>query len=211
MRADAPLAAADGPRGLAASLPWVVAGIALLAMIGLVAGQRISDARSSQPGMPAGGAPFANDAGGNRPPDISQLDPREITVRLYDRVMRLHAEQKTDSVAFFANMAIQAYQEMFDSLDADQRYDYGRIAEVSGAYPLARAQADSLLREQPTHLLGLILAARVAGATGDTNAQREFERRLLEAESSEMQKRLPEYEAHAPEIQNALAEARRRG
>ena len=206
-RAPAPDA---GARGLAASLPWVVAGIALLALIGLVAGQRISAARSGQTAGQAG-APFGTEAGGPRPPDLSQLSPREVAARLYNRVMRLHGEGKTDSVTFFAaNMAIPAFQ-MLDSLDADARFEMGRIAEVSGAFPLARAQADSILREQPTHLLGLVLAARVAGATGDTGAQRDFERRLLQAEPAESAKQLPEYEAHAAEIQNALAEARRRG
>ena len=210
-RAARPAAPDPGARGLAASLPWVVAGIALLALIGLVAAQRITTARSGPFAGQPGGAPFAGQQGAARPTDISQLDPREITSRLYDRVMRLHAEEKSDSVAFFANMAIQAYREMFDSLDADQRFDFGRIAEVSGAYPLARAQADTLLQEQPRHLLGLILAARLAAASGDTRAQREFERRLLEAESTELQRGLPEYQAHEREIQNAIAEARRRG
>ena len=200
-RTARPVSAEPAPRGIAASLPWVVAAIALLAMIGLVAAQRIADARSGQ-------APLQPVAG--RAPDISQFTPRQAANVLYERVMRLQGEGKSDSVAFFATMAMQAFG-MLDSLDADARYDLGRIAEIAGAYPVARAQADTILQRQPSHLLGLVLAARVAAATGDSRARREFERRLLEAEPAESGKRLPEYEAHAPEIQQALAEARRRG
>ena len=170
-------------------------------MIGLVAAQRIADARSGQ---------SASQPAGVRAPDISQFTPRQAANVLYERVMRLDGEGKTDSVAFFATMAMQAFG-MLDSLDADARYDLGRVAEVAGAYPVARAQADTILQRQPSHLLGLVLAARVAAATGDPRAQREFERRLLEAAPTESGKRLSEYEAHAPEIQQALAEARRRG
>lgn len=214
MGARQPLAAgsagaAGDPRGLAGSLPWIVAGIALLALIGLVAGQRIGDARSN--GLASQGAGAFGPAPGVRPPDISQLPPRELANRLYERVMRLHAEGKADSVAFFAaNMAIPAFQ-MLDTLDADARYDLGRIAEVSGALPLARAQADTILRDSPTHLLGLILSARVAGASGDERARLGFERRLLEAEQSELRRNLPEYQMHSADIQTAVAEARRRG
>ncbi len=214
-RAPLPLntsAGANDPRGLAATLPWVVAGIALLALIGLVAAQRLGDARSAGALAGQAGAPFASGvAPGARPPDLSQLSPREVAGRLFDRVMRLHGEGKADSVAFFAaNMAIPAFQ-MLDTLDADARYDLGRIAEVSGAIPLARAQADAILGEHPNHLLGLVLAARVATASGNADARGEFERRLLAAEQAELAKRLPEYEAHRADIQNALSEARRRG
>lgn len=200
------------PRGLATTLPWIVAGIALLALIGLVAGQRLTTARSADVAAAGTSGPFAaGSSPGTRPPDISQLSPREVASRLYDRVMRLHAEGKSDSVAFFAaNMAIPAFQ-MLDSLDADARYDLGRIAEVAGAYPLARAQADSILAHDAEHLLGLVLAARVAGATGETAAQRAYRQRLLAAQEHELARGLPEYEAHRSDIQMAVSEARRGG
>ena len=89
------------------------------------------------------------------------MSPRERADRLYDRVMRLNEEGKTDSVDFFAPMVTSAYQ-MLGTLDLDQHYDLGRVGEVTGAAPLARAEADTILRADPTHLLGLALAARVA-------------------------------------------------
>lgn len=193
------------PSGLAATAPWIVAGIALVALIGLVAVQRLGTARAASAAPPtSASAPLGAGAG-----DISQLPPRELASRLYDRIMRLNAENKPDSVQFFASMAVPTF-EMLDTMDADARYDLGRIAEVAGALPVAAAQADTLLREQPTHLLGLILAARVARAEGDQTRRRELEQRLLASHEREMQSNLPEYRAHESDITNAVAEARRR-
>lgn len=140
--------------------------------------------------------------------DISQLSPEERADRLFNRVMQLSTEGKTDSVRFFAPMGITAYQ-MIGTLNADQRYDLGRIAEVSGALPLARAQADSILLEQPSHLLGLVLAARVATLARDEAALRQVESRLLAVERAELARALPEYQRHEADIMNALAQARR--
>ena len=123
--------------------------------------------------------------------------------------MRLSSEGKTDSVQFFAPMALQTYATL-GPLDADLRYDYGRVAEAAGAAVIARAQADTILRGDSTHLLGLILAVRAAMLQSDTAAARLFSQRLLAAEPSESAKKLPEYERHQGDILDALAEARRR-
>jgi hypothetical protein len=137
------------------------------------------------------------------------MSPRERADRLFDRVMRLSSEGKVDSVQFFAPMVMQVYQGL-GALDSDQRYDYGRVAEVVGAPEVARAQADSILRDNPNHLLGLILAAKAAFMRGDSTAVRGFERRLLQAAPAEQQKQLPEYATHKLEITNALGEAGKR-
>jgi len=191
-------------------LPWGVAAIALLALVGLLAGQRFGGARGPTQ-TPSAEAPFASSSpsDGARAPDISTLSPRERADRLYDRVMRLSSEGKTDSVQFFAPMALSVYQSL-GSLDADLRYDFGRVAEVSGAAEVARAQADSILASDPTHLLGLVLAVRAAQLRGDSVAVKTFSRRLLAAEASESAKKLPEYERHQGDILEALAEARRK-
>lgn len=131
------------------------------------------------------------------------MSPSERADRLYDRVMRLHEEGKDDSVRFFSPMVLQAYQ-MLGPLDADQHYDLGRIAEVVGMSDLARAEADTILKSQPTHLLGLTLAARVAAP----DKARDFYKRLLAAEPAERKKALPEYDRHKDDIDAALATAR---
>jgi hypothetical protein len=194
------------------SLPWIVAAISLLTVLALLAGRGFNSRRGSALDGSANALPQVglDDRGaeGVRAPDISELSPEERADRLYNRVMLLSTQGKTDSVLFFAPMAISAYQ-MLAPLDADRRYDLGRIGEVAGAIPFAKAQADTILAAQPNHLLGLILAARVATLTGDSTARRSIERRLLAAESSELKRNRPEYARHADDIQNALAEARR--
>ena len=155
----------------------------------------------------AAGSDDAASAPGVRAPDISSLSPQERADRLFNRVMLLNSQGKNDSVLFFAPMAISAYQ-MLSPMNADQRYDMGRIAEVAGALPLAKAQADTILRTSPNHLLGLILAARIASLSSDSAAKRQYESKLVAAEKTELQKKLPEYDRHQDDISAALTDAR---
>jgi hypothetical protein len=145
---------------------------------------------------------------GIRAPDISSLSPQERADRLYNRVMLLASQGKIDSVQFFAPMALTAYQ-MLSPMNADQRYDMGRIGEVAGALPLAKAQADTILRENPNHLLGLILEARLAVLARDTVGLHSYERRLIAAEKVEAAKKREEYLRHEDDIKNALQQARK--
>jgi hypothetical protein len=189
-------------------IPWAVALVALV-VVAYIAGSRYgqrqnatSDVAASE--FPLGSTPQTPVRG----PDISQMSPEEQADRLFNRVMLLSSQGKTDSVMFFAPMAINAYQ-MLAPLDADQRYDVGRIAEAAGAAELARAQADTILATKPTHLLGLVLGARAAGLASDAPARKSFFRRLLAANEAESAKKLPEYERHGADITQALADARR--
>lgn len=213
---SAPAAAARGP---GSALPWAVAGIALLALIALIAGRNFSARPGSSLDAPSNALPVPGlddrgtaDAGGApagmRAPDISQMSPQERADRLFDRVMRLASEGKPDSVQVFAPMAIQAFQ-MIGQLDADQRYDLGRLGEIIGDGSLAAAQADTILQQQPTHLLGLLLGARAASVNGDAKAEADFERRFRQAEPSESKRNLPEYQRHRAEIADALARGRK--
>jgi len=200
------------------ALPWIVAALAFLALFAMAAGRGFNATRSStvdgsQNALPqaglddrAGGSP--DEAGGIRAPDISSLSPQERADRLYNRVMLLASQGKIDSVQFFAPMALTAYQ-MLSPLNSDQRYDMGRIGEVAGAIPLAKAQADSILRENPNHLLGLILEARLATLAGDTAGLHSYERRLLASQKAELAKKRDEYVRHQDDITSALQQARK--
>jgi hypothetical protein len=201
------------------TLPWIVAALAFLALFAMAAGRSFNASRGSaidgssnalpQAGLDDRGAPSPDgQAAGIRAPDISGLSPQERADRLYNRVMLLASEGKIDSVQFFAPMALTAYQ-MLAPLNADQRYDMGRIGEVAGAIPLAKAQADSILRENPNHLLGLILEARLATLAGDTTQLHVYERRLIAAEKAEAAKKREEYVRHQDDIANALQQARK--
>jgi hypothetical protein len=202
--------------GGSTTLPWAIAGTALVAFIALLAGQRFRstppvDAAQAQ--AQAQGAPQGGDAEGPAPdgaaqgaraPDISSMTPRERADRLFDRIMRLDTEGKKDSVLFFSPMAIAAYQ-MIPNPDADARFDMGRIAEVAGALPAAKIEADSILASAPTHLLGLVLAMQVARASGDSSGAAAYRTKLRAAQKSELAKKLPEYDRHRADIQDALA------
>ena len=184
-----------------------MAGIALLALVALVAGQRWNATRGIAAASTAASADgLPGEEGVVRGPDISGMSPAERADRLYNRIMSLHEQGKIDSVRFLAPMALAAYQ-MLEPLDTDQRYDVGRIGEVLGIPELARAQADTILGAQPTHLLGLVLAASAARLQGDERARRDFQRRLLAAEERELRRNLPEYQRHRNDIARAVADA----
>ncbi|HJU69955.1 MAG TPA: zinc ribbon domain-containing protein [Gemmatimonadaceae bacterium] len=189
------------------AIPWVVASIALVSLIALVAAQRFSTGGAAQAFPQTPLSELAPDRPMNRAPDISQLTPRERADRLFDRIMGLHERGRTDSVQFFAQMAIPAYQ-MVQPLDLDARYDMGRIAEVAGLADFARAQADTILRAEPNHLLGLVLAIRAARLARDESAAVAFERRLVAVEPAERRRDRPEYTRHRADIDAALEIAR---
>ena len=200
------------------ALPWIVAALAFLALFAMAAGRGFNARRSntvdgSQNALPQAGLDdrgvAANDGSDAvRAPDISSLSPQERADRLYNRVMMLASQGKVDSVQFFAPMALTAYQ-MLSPLSADQRYDMGRIGEVAGALPLAKAQADTILIENPNNLLGLILEARLATLAGDTAQLHSYERRLIATEKAELARKRVEYSRHQDDIVNALQQARK--
>ena len=191
------------------AIPWIVASIALVALIALVAAQRFRSPATTAVGAVAQNpiSAMPPDQPMVRAPDISQLTPRERADRLFDRIMALHERGRSDSVQFFAQMAIPAYQ-MLQPLDLDARYDMGRIAEVAGVADFARAQADTILRAEPNHLLGLVLAIRAARLAGDESAAVAFERRLIAAEPAERRRNRDEYTRHRADIDAALDVAR---
>jgi hypothetical protein len=210
--------AATRPETKTNALPWIVAALAFLALFAMAAGRGFNSRPSStvdgsanalpQAGLDDRGAPADDQSAGIRAPDISNLSPQERADRLYNRVMLLASEGKIDSVQFFAPMAVESYLQL-RPLNSDQRYDLGRIGEVTGALPLAKAQADSILIENPSHLLGLILEARLAVIAGDTTQLHSYERRLVAAQKTELAKNRQEYQRHQDDITTALQQARK--
>jgi hypothetical protein len=180
----------------------VLGGLALVTVIVVFAAQR-----AGQNAPPA--APAMSSGGGAGAVDISSMTPQERASRLFDRIMRLTEAGKRDSAAFFASMAMGVYESL-GPLDLDSRYDYGRVAEVAGNLDIAQAQADSILREAPNHLLGLILASAIAAARGDNASQQALQQRLLAAEAAERAAGREEYTRHMADIDAAVAAARNR-
>lgn len=196
-------AAAPGAPGAKSVLPWIVPGIAVMALVAFLIGQRVARGGGGADAAPdAAGA--AGAAAGMRAPDISSMSPEERASRLFDRVMRYGEQGKTDSIKIFAPMAIQAY-EMVGPPDAHARYDMGMIGLVNGDAQFARAEADTILASNKTHLLGLVLAMKAAGLRQDAKARAEYQQRLIAAAPAEKAKKLKEYEDHMADIDAALS------
>ncbi len=195
------------PKSSAATVaPWVLAAVLLISVVAYVAGNATTagDAGAAPAGMPPGAAPFANGGGsGGAPPDISAMSPRERASRLYDRIMRYVEQGKPDSAQFFAPMALTSFEVLGPELDTDARYDYGRVAAETGNLVIAAAQADTILKAAPTHLLGLALRARTELLKGDAAGAAKTWKAFQAAREAELKKTLPEYQMHATDIEQA--------
>ena len=193
--------AASSARGLGDTLKWAVPTVAFLALLVITAFQFSARTPVEEGGTMTPGAGPAGAA-----PDISSMSPEEQANRLFNRVMRLASEGRTDSAAFFGPMALSALQAL-SPLDAHRRYDIGLVAMVTGAGDVAKAQADTILKERPTHLLGLVLAARAAALRGDARATADYRRRLIAAEPAERKRGDQEYTDHDADIRAVVAAA----
>ncbi len=200
-------------------LPWGVAFVAMLALVAMFAGRGVGreggtpveESANSLPasdGASALQAPFAGGGGTGPAPNIADMTPSERAGRLYVRVMEYAEAGKVDSVATFAPMVIAAH-EMLGQPTLDERYHFGRVAEVVGVGAITRAQADTILAASPRHLLGLVLAARAARLERNESVAKGFDRRLLDALSAELATRNEDYENHRAEIDRAVDDARR--
>ena len=189
---------APAPPGLSPTLKWGVPAAAIVALVvlslfrmGATDASREATTATSLSAAPAGA------------PDISSMSPTERADRLFNRVMRLWSEGKADSAAFFAPMALSAF-EGIAPMTAHVRYDVGLVALIAGDLERASAESDSILAARENHLLGLVLAARVADARGDVAAGNALRARLAKAERSERASGLQEYQDHAADIDAAV-------
>ncbi len=195
-------AASASPSGISKPVLWGIPVVAIVAVVALTIAQM---GRRSTPEVAT--VPLSDRT--TSAPDISSMTPEERADRLFNRVMRLSSEGKKDSAAFFAPMAFGALAAL-EPLDSHRRYDLGLISLVSGDVAVAKAQADTILAQRPTHLLGLSLAARVADARNDAAGARAFRARMLAAEPAERAAALPEYTDHDNDVRAALELARKR-
>ena len=193
------------------AIAWLVPAIAVLLLVTFLIGQRLGrsgtvagDPVAATPGM---ATPAPTDGRGPRAPDISSMSPEDRAAKLFDLIMRFGQEGKQDSVRFFAPMAIRAY-EMIGPPDLHIRYDEGIIAVIAGDANFATAEADTILTQAPTHLLGLILAVKAAGLRQDMTARTQFVQRFLAAIPAERKKKLKEYDDHKNDIAAELTAAR---
>jgi len=186
------------PRGDRAA--WYVAGIAVLGLLVVIV---ITVGRRSGVGAPAPGPGPASAI------DLSTMTPRQQADMLFNKIMTLHEAGKTDSVTFFAPMALAAYANLGSDLDADARLHLGLILMATGQNAAATAQGDTIIRGARTHLFGWLLKGQAALQAGDSAAARSALRTYLQNYQSERAKNLPEYAEHTTMLQEARDEAER--
>lgn len=193
---------AGGATDWRAGIPWILAGLAVGALVTVLA-LRGSSGGGAAPG--AGTAPLVGAPGTT---DISQMSTEQMAQRLFDRTMRLSEEGKQDSVAFFGPMALQTYAQL-PALDNHGRYDVGMLQLAVGNPKGAIAQADTLIATVPNHLYALVLRARAYEALGEQAKVRAAYAAFLKYEAAERAGGRPEYAAHATTLdafkQEALA------
>jgi hypothetical protein len=191
-------------------LPWAVAGVAVLGLITVLLVPRLNRGAEPQPGpstpTPAPFAAAPQGAGNPANVDLSQMTPREAADRLFNRVMTAVSSGDTAQAQQFVPMAIMAYQRV-DSLDADGRYHLAALQLVAGDAAAARAQADTILAANPTHLFGLFTAAEAEQRRGDAAGAKALYQKFLASYESEVAKKLPEYEEHAQGLPSMRQEA----
>jgi len=202
-------------------LPWAVAALALVALLAVVLIPRIGGGggRAEQPATgqppfaqaPGGGAGAPGAAGPVGNPgavDLASMTPRDAADRLFNRVMTAVSTGDTAQARQFVPMAVMAYQRV-DTLDADGRYHLAALQLVAGDYPAARAEADTLLAGNPSHLFGLFTAAQAELGRGDQAGAKALYQRFVQSYDAEVAKKLPEYEEHAQGLPAMKAEAER--
>jgi hypothetical protein len=202
-----------------AYLPWILSGLALVVFAAAITlfvqdqattrvgddpmtggiisgggGQAVGDA----PAM-GGGAAGGQATGGQAMPsaeELAQMSPREAADRLFNPAMTA-GETDGERAPFFAQMGVEAYRRVpAAEVDADVRFHVGLLQLVRDDPAAARAGADTILGNQPGHLLGLYLALEAARAAGDEAEAAELEDRLREGVASTDLGSRPEYDAH---------------
>jgi hypothetical protein len=181
--------------------PWIVAGtvvVALVLAIGIQAGGGISlvtpdMANSGNQGV--AGAPSA------RPPDISQMTPRERFDRLFARIMDAGARQDSAVVMDFTPMALGAYNQL-DEFDQQARYRAALIRLQVGEFQGASALADTILAVTPHHLLGLVIAGTAASFQGDAEHLGNVYQEFLDHYDTQLEAGYPEYTAEQAMIES---------
>jgi hypothetical protein len=135
------------------------------------------------------------------------MSPRERADRLFNRVMAAVERGDTGEVKFFVPMALQSYQ-LIGNLDPDSRYHLGLIQFVNRDFAAAEAQADSIERSAPAHLLAKVLRIQLATIRHDTARRNKSYREFLAGYDREMGSGKPEYADHSRLLEHLRDEAR---
>lgn len=206
--------AAREKKTASARLPWILSAVSLAAFSIVIAllVQRNSAERTGDMlitgGVPTGSSEGSAGSGAGMPSieELAAMGPRGAADRLFERAMSEHEGQNLEAASRFVQMGLQAYSRVPPAeMDADGRFHVGLLHLVAGDSAGARASARRILEDEPRHLLGLILLARVERFAGDAEAADDLladVRRIVEEEGGIPDRQ--EYRAHRPLIEREL-------
>lgn len=191
-----------GKAPVSVSLPWAVAGAAMLGFLVLLIVLLVS--REKQIRSPG---PVAANAPAGAPPDISNMTPRERFDRLYNRVMAAAENGDQATVNQFTPMAVMAYSQL-DRVDADARFHLALLSLHTGDPRMVEALADSILQENPGHLFAYMIRGAQARFAKDDVALKQAYADFLGHYDAETASGKPEYADHKRSIDEFVAAAR---
>jgi tetratricopeptide (TPR) repeat protein len=200
----APLAADAKPRARLRLTGLQAFGLAVIALAIVYALLLLTGDRGRQP--PVQPIPIT-DVGAGRAPS-QPLTERGAADQLFNRAMTAYETGDSAAARQFVPMAITAYQAL-DSLELDARYHLALLSLAANRPRDALAQTDTMLAEDPNHLLALSAAARAHDALGRPDQAAEYYRRFVEAYTPEVAAARPEYLDHRRALPARLEEARR--
>jgi hypothetical protein len=137
------------------------------------------------------------------------MTPRHRFDRLYNRIMRASERSDSAEVERFTPMALGAYEQL-DSINVDARYHAAVLHLQVGEFAAARALADTILAESPTHLFGFIVRGEAAKLRHDPRTRAQAQRDFLAHYDSEMRAKRVEYLEHKPVVDEFKTEAEKR-
>jgi hypothetical protein len=172
--------------------PWIVAGAALVALLGALL---FTVSRSQAVAPPAESVMNEPLSAGEAPPDIANMTPRERFDRLYERVLKASQTGDEATVARFTPMALAAYA-MLDSVDTDARYHAAVLRVHTGDAAAAQAIGDSIVAAAPDHLFGYMARGTSARWRKDEAALKAAYGKFLARYPEEMKANRPEYAEH---------------
>ena len=212
--AEASLSAAGRVLPRRDTTPWIIAGLAIVAIVTAVAWSAAKRAEPAAPNMAnagnGNGAPVGDPGAGSLgatmvAPNIDSLSPKERFLRLQNRIDQQIERKDTTRLTFFMQMAIQAYGLLSDAdRDVDVRFHAAMLNAQAGMFPQARALADTIMTKAPNNLLGFVIRANVAEMAGDSAQAKTARAAFRSHYDAEMKTKRPEYVEHRPMLEQYL-------
>jgi hypothetical protein len=182
------------------ALPLAIGVVAVALVIGVWVLPRIT---GDDAATPAAVLPAPSDP---RAVDLASMSPREAADRLFNRVMEGLSGGDTTRLAFFSQMALDAYAAVPER-DADLHYHVAELHLVRREPEAALAHSDSILASDPGHLFGLFTAAGARRMLGDDQGATAAFRAFVDGYAAQVARDLPEYRDHAAGLPAMRGEA----